>query len=49
MLLYCSMNSMSPLPDLDFALTHALNLAESGQTTQDKRIGGVTSKADTKY
>ncbi|GJE90878.1 hypothetical protein PsYK624_070220 [Phanerochaete sordida] len=38
-LLYCSMNSMGPLPDVEFALPHALNLAEAGHTVQDKRIG----------
>ena len=25
--------------DLEFALPHAINLAEAGQTTQDKRTG----------
>ena len=27
--------------DLEFALPHAINLAEAGQTTQDKRTGTV--------
>ena len=33
------MNSIGPLPDLEFALPHALNLAEAGQKVQDKTIG----------
>ena len=39
-LLYCTMNVASEgTLDLDFALRHAVNLAESGSTVQDKRIG----------
>jgi len=41
-LLYCSMSvSYSLLANgaLDFALSHAVSLAEAGQTVQDKRIG----------
>ncbi|EPS95437.1 hypothetical protein FOMPIDRAFT_1038502 [Fomitopsis schrenkii] len=40
MLLYCSTNVASEgAINLDFALHHAVNLAESGPTVQDKRIG----------
>ncbi|KAI0729907.1 ARM repeat-containing protein [Fomitopsis betulina] len=39
-LLYCSTNVASEgAINLDFALHHAINLAESGPTVQDKRIG----------
>ncbi|KIP09086.1 hypothetical protein PHLGIDRAFT_346214 [Phlebiopsis gigantea 11061_1 CR5-6] len=38
-LLYCSMNCTVPLPSLECALPHALNLAEAGKSVQDKRIG----------
>ncbi|KAI0372895.1 ARM repeat-containing protein [Pilatotrama ljubarskyi] len=40
LLLYCSM-SVHPgtSVDLEFALPHAINLAEAGQTIQDKRTG----------
>ncbi|KZT23916.1 ARM repeat-containing protein [Neolentinus lepideus HHB14362 ss-1] len=39
-LLYCAMNmSVTPPGGMDFALPHAVHLAESGVTTQDKRIG----------
>ncbi|KAI8989666.1 ARM repeat-containing protein [Trametes punicea] len=40
LLLYCAM-SVSPgvRLDLEFALPHAINLAEAGQTIQDKRTG----------
>ncbi|TFK44520.1 armadillo-type protein [Crucibulum laeve] len=41
-LLYCSMTVTSgflPTGSLEFALPHALNLAEAGHTVQDKRIG----------
>ncbi|KAH9945906.1 ARM repeat-containing protein [Epithele typhae] len=40
LLLYCSM-AINPGAEVDlaFALPHALNLAEAGQTTQDKRTG----------
>ncbi|EGO25573.1 hypothetical protein SERLADRAFT_437300 [Serpula lacrymans var. lacrymans S7.9] len=40
LLLYCSMALVVASPgDLDFALPHAVNLAETGQSTQSKRIG----------
>ncbi|KAH9833079.1 ARM repeat-containing protein [Rhodofomes roseus] len=40
LLLYCAMNvAVEGAVDLDFALYHAVNLAESGPTVQDKRIG----------
>ncbi|KZT71326.1 ARM repeat-containing protein [Daedalea quercina L-15889] len=40
LLLYCAMNvELEGLVNLDFALHHAVNLAESGPTVQDKRIG----------
>ena len=40
MLLYCSM-TLSPglAVNMDFALPHAVNLAEAGKTVQNKRIG----------
>ncbi|KAH9930688.1 ARM repeat-containing protein [Fomitopsis serialis] len=39
-LLYCAMNvATEGVVDLEFALYHAVNLAESGPTVQDKRIG----------
>ncbi|PIL24211.1 hypothetical protein GSI_13964 [Ganoderma sinense ZZ0214-1] len=40
LLLYCSM-AVNPgvHVDLEFALPHAINLAEAGQRTQDKRTG----------
>ena len=40
LLLYCSM-AVNPGVhiDLEFALPHAINLAEAGQTIQDKRTG----------
>ncbi|KAF9445900.1 ARM repeat-containing protein [Macrolepiota fuliginosa MF-IS2] len=40
-LLYCSMTVSSVFPQgtFDFALPHALNLAEAGTTMEDKRIG----------
>ncbi|PCH37830.1 ARM repeat-containing protein [Wolfiporia cocos MD-104 SS10] len=37
-LLYCSMNADLDI-DLAFALPHAVNLAEAGQSVQEKRIG----------
>ncbi|KAJ7072535.1 armadillo-type protein [Mycena amicta] len=40
LLLYCSVSVASTvLPSLDFALPHAVNLAEAGQRVRDKRIG----------
>ncbi|KAH9952123.1 ARM repeat-containing protein [Amylocystis lapponica] len=40
LLLYCSMTVNPGVEvDLDFALHHAINLAETGLTVQDKRIG----------
>ncbi|OCH93386.1 ARM repeat-containing protein [Obba rivulosa] len=40
MLLYCSMSVSSGTgADLEFALPHAVNLAEAGKTIQDKRTG----------
>jgi len=40
-LLYCSTAIASGFPngELDFALPHAVNLAETGESVQDKRIG----------
>ncbi len=40
LLLYCSM-AVNPgvYVDLEFALPHAINLAEAGQRIQDKRTG----------
>lgn len=38
-LLYCTTTVHSADIDLDFALHHAITLAESGKTVQDKRIG----------
>ncbi|TFK46615.1 ARM repeat-containing protein [Heliocybe sulcata] len=39
-LLYCAMNvSILPPGGMEFALPHAVHLAESGMTTQDKRLG----------
>jgi AP-4 complex subunit epsilon-1 len=43
-ILYCSMAMASGLltnRELDFALPHAVNLAEAGSSTSDKRIGTV--------
>lgn len=43
MLLYCSMTataSIFPQGTFDFALPHALSLAEAGATIEDKRTGG---------
>jgi len=40
LLLYCSISVNSDVEmDLDFALHHAVNLAESGRSVQEKRIG----------
>lgn len=40
LLLYCSMNiSLGLEVNIDFALPHAVNLAEAGQTVQNKRTG----------
>jgi AP-4 complex subunit epsilon-1 len=40
MLLYCSMNLTHVTPgELAFALPHAVNLAEMGQTLRDKQLG----------
>jgi len=40
MLLYCSMNLTHVTPgELAFALPHAVNLAETGQTLRDKQLG----------
>ena len=40
LLLYCSMTLQDTEEvDFDFALSHAVNLAEAGETTQNKRIG----------
>ena len=40
LLLYCSMAVNHGVHiDLEFALPHAINLAEAGQTIQDKRTG----------
>ncbi|KDQ57667.1 hypothetical protein JAAARDRAFT_207161 [Jaapia argillacea MUCL 33604] len=40
LLLYCSTTLTSPLErTLDFALPHAIHLADAGQTTADKRLG----------
>lgn len=42
LLLYCSMTLQDAEDvNLDFALAHALNLAEAGETVQNKRIGSV--------
>lgn len=41
-LLYCSMSITSGILGsgaMDYALSHAVNLAEAGKTVQDKRIG----------
>lgn len=45
-LMYCSMAMTSGLlahGELEFALTHAVNLAEAGISVSDKRIGTFTS------
>nr|GAT57748.1 predicted protein [Mycena chlorophos] len=40
LLLYCSVSvAYTPLPALNFAIPHAVNLAEVAQRAQDKRIG----------
>ncbi|CAL1705101.1 unnamed protein product [Somion occarium] len=40
LLLYCSMATTAGIvPDLTFALPHAISLAEAGKTVHDKRIG----------
>ena len=56
MLLYCSMTLSPGLSvNMDFALSHAVNLAEAGKTVQNKRIGelglqssSARSKEDTR-
>lgn len=43
MLLFCAMTfAGTPRLDLSFALPHAINLAEMGQSVSDKRIGKYT-------
>jgi len=47
--LYCNMaapTSIFPRGTFDFAILHALNLAEAGTTIEDKRTGAETSKVD---
>ena len=44
MLLYCAMAvSHGVHIDLEFALPHAINLAEAGKSTQDKRTGTLVT------